>query len=158
MSPSLASASTISSDPPRVSPLARDLGRLQQCSHEEPSSYPEFGQLRLAPDERAWLEKTCPYFKPEYLDYLEAYRFNPEQLRLEFEPVPEDEEKNARDDPSARGNIHIDALGPWEETILWEVPLMACLSEIYFTTTDRDWDYEGQFGACMKWDRTTRAM
>ncbi|KAI0788058.1 nicotinate phosphoribosyltransferase [Fomes fomentarius] len=125
----------------------KDVSFTRECFDDFKRSAAQFGQLRLAPDERAWLEKTCPYLKPEYLDYLEAYRFKPEQLRISFEPIPEDEEKNARNDPSARGNIHIDALGPWEETILWEVPLMACLSEIYFTTTDRDWDYEGQFEA-----------
>jgi nicotinate phosphoribosyltransferase len=27
------------------------------------------------------------------------------------------------------------------------VPLLATLSEIYFTTVDKDWDYEGQAGA-----------
>ena len=106
----------------------------------------EFDRLSLSPDERAWLERTCPYFKPPYLDYLEAYRFKPEQLQFRFEPHPEDKDKYARGDVSARGRIRIDAAGPWEETILWEVPLMACLSEIYFQTADTDWDYEGQDG------------
>ncbi|CDO74361.1 hypothetical protein BN946_scf184355.g9 [Trametes cinnabarina] len=53
-------------------------------------------------------------------------------------------EKDARGDGSARGHIRIDAVGPWHETILWEVPLMACLSEIFFTTVDTDWNYDGQ--------------
>ena len=106
----------------------------------------EFHNVVLTPEERVWLEKNCAYFKPDYLDYLQAYRFKPDQLHLEFAPIPDDVEKNAQGDPSARGHVHIDAVGPWEETILWEVPLMACLSETYFTTTDTDWDYEGQEG------------
>ena len=36
--------------------------------------------------------------------------------------------------------------GLWVETILWEVPLMACLSELYFAVVNTDWDYEGQPG------------
>ena len=96
--------------------------------------------------ERAWLEKACPYFKPSYLDYLEGYRFNPEQLDLRFEPISEDVEKNKGNDPNARGRITIDVTGPWQDTILWEVPLLACLSEVYFTTVDTDWDYAGQDG------------
>ena len=44
------------------------------------------------------------------------------------------------------GNINIEATGPWAETILWEVPLMACLSEIYFHTDATDWSYDGQAG------------
>lgn len=106
----------------------------------------EFGKIALSTEERVWLVKACPYFKPSYLDYLEAYRFNPEQLDLRFEPIPEDVEKDKECDPSARGLITIHATGPWQETILWEVPLMACLSEIYFTTVDTDWDYQGQKG------------
>ena len=93
-----------------------------------------------------WLERLCPYFTPAYLDYLAAYRFKPEQLHIQFEPLKEEADKYARGDSSTRGRIHVDVVGPWEETILWEVPLMACLSETYFTTVDTDWDYEGQKG------------
>ena len=45
------------------------------------------------------------------------------------------------------GKIEIEAAGPWHETILWEVPLMSTLSELFFTTVDRDWSYDGQGGA-----------
>ncbi len=107
----------------------------------------EFDKIKLTPDEREWLAKACPYLKPSYLDFLSAYRFKPAQLRLSFEPIPEDVDKDAHGDVKARGNIHIHAVGPWQETILWEVPLMACLSEIYFTTADKDWNYDGQEGA-----------
>ena len=48
---------------------------------------------------------------------------------------------------SNEGRIEIEASGPWVEAIFWEVPLMATLSEIYFTTVDKDWDYDGQAGA-----------
>lgn len=40
----------------------------------------------------------------------------------------------------------MEASGPWVETIFWEVPLMACLSETFFQTTDTDWSYDGQAG------------
>lgn len=113
----------------------------------------EFDKIKLTPDEREWLAKACPYLKPSYLDFLSAYRFNPAQLHLSFVPIPEDAEKDARGDVKARGDIHIHAVGPWRETILWEVPLMACLSEIYFTTADKDWNYDGQegaYGSCFK--------
>lgn len=50
---------------------------------------------------------------------------------------------------SDEGRIEIEASGPWAEAILWEVPLMATLSEIYFTTVDKDWNYDGQAGASM---------
>ncbi|KAI1797479.1 nicotinate phosphoribosyltransferase [Ganoderma leucocontextum] len=116
----------------------------RECFDRFTRSTAQFDNITLSKEERAWLEKACPYFKPSYLDYLEAYRFKPEQLNLRFEPIPEDVEKNKMDDPHARGHIMIDATGPWQETILWEVPLLACLSEVYFTTADTDWDYAGQ--------------
>lgn len=87
--------------------------------------------------EHEWLHKACPYFTQDYLDYLAQYRFKPEQVKAVFHAKPEDAEL---------GRLEITATGPWIETILWEVPLMACLSEIYFTTVDTDWSYDGQEG------------
>jgi nicotinate phosphoribosyltransferase len=97
-----------------------------------------FSTLSLTPEERTWLQNTCPYFKPSYLDYLAAYRFKPSQVQVSFVPRALD---------SNEGRIEIEASGPWAEAILWEVPLMATLSEIYYTTVDKDWGYEGQAGA-----------
>ena len=95
----------------------------------------EFAKLALSSDERSWLERTCPYLKQGYLDYLQSYRFRPEQVTITFTPLPEDPD---------RGHIGIVADGLWVETIMWEVPLMACLSELYFTVVNTDWDYKGQ--------------
>ena len=93
--------------------------------------------MTLSPDERSWLEQSCPYLKKDYLDYLQAYRFRPEEVTITFNPLPED--------PN-RGQIGIMAEGLWVDTIMWEVPLMACLSELYFAVVNTDWDYDGQTG------------
>jgi hypothetical protein len=98
---------------------------------------PEFSTLSLTSDERAWLRNTCPYFKPAYIDYFSSYRFDPSQVRVTFVP---------RGPDSDEGRIEIEASGPWVEAILWEVPLMATLSEIYYTTVDKDWTNDGQAG------------
>jgi len=45
---------------------------------------------------------------------------------------------------SNEGRIEIEASGTWAEAIFWEVPLMATLSEIYYITVDKDWNYDGQ--------------
>ena len=98
----------------------------------------EFGVLRLTDDERTWLKATCPYFHDAYLDYLHRYRFKPEQVSIRF--IPSEQNVDL-------GDLEIEAVGPWLETILWEVPLMACLSELYFRLVDTDWNYDGQEGA-----------
>ncbi len=107
-------------------------------SYAQLISYPDFHELTISLDERDWLAGACPFFSPEYLDYLSSYRFKPSQVKATFNAKPGDDNL---------GRIEIEARGPWVETILWEVPLMACLSEIYFTTVDTDWSYDGQVGA-----------
>ncbi|KAK0450032.1 nicotinate phosphoribosyltransferase [Armillaria borealis] len=86
-----------------------------------------FTNITLQPAEREWLQSACPYFTPEYLDYLSAYRFKPEQVQITF-----------------RGTIDVVMSGPWVETILWEVPILACISETYYNTIEEDWNYDGQ--------------
>ncbi|KAG2360208.1 Quinolinate phosphoribosyl transferase [Suillus spraguei] len=82
-----------------------------------------FADVQLTQDERIWFQDKCKYFKPEYLDYLQSFRFKPDQ---------------------------IEARGLWLETVLWEVPLMACLCEMYFRYADNDWDYTGQEEQAMR--------
>jgi nicotinate phosphoribosyltransferase len=101
------------------------------------SSVTDFTNLRLTIEERQWLQDTCPYLELNYLSYLSEYRFKPEQVRVTYLPITED---------GMFGNIEMEASGPWIEAILWEVPLMACLSESYFQSVITDWDYKGQEG------------
>ncbi|KAG0708095.1 Quinolinate phosphoribosyl transferase [Suillus ampliporus] len=105
------------------------------CIEKFQESLSSFAEVQLTQDERAWLQDACKYFKPEYLDYLQSYRFKPEQISVNFVP--------SSNDPDM-GSVKIEARGPWLETVLWEVPLMACLCEMYFRYADQDWDYAGQ--------------
>ncbi|KAG6810433.1 hypothetical protein H0H92_011875 [Tricholoma furcatifolium] len=98
-------------------------------------SHTEFTDLKLTPDELDWLQRTCSYFIPSYLSYLSSYRFKPEQVQIDFVPVSPD---------GLLGHVEVEAAGPWVETILWEVPLMATLSECFFTSVDTDWNYHNQ--------------
>src|SRR5260370_7514907 len=47
-----------------------------------------FSTLSLTPEERTWLQTTCPYLKPSYLDYLAPYRFKQSQVHVSFVPPP----------------------------------------------------------------------
>jgi nicotinate phosphoribosyltransferase len=93
--------------------------------------------MALTDPEFQWLKQMCPYLKLQYLTYLSTYKFQPEQVHINFIPVSEDGEF---------GHVDIEVVGPWVETIMWEVPLMACLSDIYFRFVAKDWTYDGQAG------------
>ncbi|KAJ7573854.1 nicotinate phosphoribosyltransferase [Mycena floridula] len=107
----------------------------KQCIDAFRLAVSKFSEVYLTEAEHAWLQKTCPYFSSEYLSYLAQYRYKPEQVHITFVPHSENGDS---------GVVEIEAVGPWVETILWEVPLMACLSETYFKTVDTDWNYDGQ--------------
>ncbi len=77
--------------------------------------------LQLSYGELEWLKKTCPYFTPVYLELLKGYQYNPDEVSI-----------RQRD-----GNLDITIRGSWFRTILWEVPLMALISELYFEIEDR---------------------
>lgn len=100
-------------------------------------SRPGFGDLRLTTEEKNWLADTCPYFSKDYLEYLSEFQFDPTQLSIKFIPISSNGEE---------GRVEIEASGLWREAILWEVPVMACLSELYFRVGATDWSYEGQKG------------
>ena len=85
--------------------------------------------LKLTDAEYDWV-KTNWYFLPiSFRQYLAAYRFNPKQVKISLE-------KN--------GELKINIHGKWRDAILWEVPLMAIISEVYFKIVDMDWSMEGQ--------------
>ena len=92
--------------------------------------------LSLSAQERAWLERSCPYLGKDYLDYLEAFRFQPkQQVQLRFLPTGED----------GWGHLDLNVSGVWSDVIFYEVPLMAIVSEVYFSTIDTDWSLQDQY-------------
>ncbi|KAF1371213.1 nicotinate phosphoribosyltransferase [Yokenella regensburgei] len=69
--------------------------------------------LRLQDDEYQWLT-GLPFFKQDYLDWLRDFRYDPRQVSI-------------RND---NGKLNIRLSGPWREVIMWEVPLLAVISEL----------------------------
>ncbi len=78
--------------------------------------------LKLTPDQKDFLKESCYFLTPVYLDYLESYCFDPKEVMIEQDG----------------GLLLINITGPWYRTILWEVPLMAIISETYFKITGQD--------------------
>ncbi|KAG8942046.1 nicotinate phosphoribosyltransferase [Tulasnella sp. 424] len=91
--------------------------------------------ISLTKDELAWLQKSCTYFRPEYLDYLQKFRFRPkEQVTVRYLPSLE---------TPGLGDLEFEFRGLWTETILYETPVMAIVSEAYFNHVDTDWSLTG---------------
>ena len=77
--------------------------------------------LQLQPDEYAFLKEKCYYLPQAYLDFLSGYRFNPEEVKI----------------LQTGGDLKIEIEGFWYRTILWEVPLMAIVSQLYFENSNQ---------------------
>ncbi|KAF9572340.1 nicotinate phosphoribosyltransferase [Mortierella alpina] len=118
----------------------------------------DMAQLRLTAEERAFLEVKCPYLTQEYLDWLQnEFRFKPkEQIKIDWHhttpstdssgsPVaPQDTSDSKAADEEV---VEITITGNWYQVILYEVPILALVSEAYFRFGDRNWTYEGQLEA-----------
>ncbi|KAI8325992.1 nicotinate phosphoribosyltransferase [Martensiomyces pterosporus] len=90
-----------------------------------------FSALAIKDDELEYLRSTCPYLSSAYLEYLSAFRFNPE-------------EEVACSLDEATGELHLRINGRWSQVILYEVPLLSLISEAYFKFVDTDWNYDRQ--------------
>ncbi len=75
--------------------------------------------LRLSQDGKNYLSKICYFLTPVYIDYLESYTFDPKEVKT----------------VQKGSSLDITIKGPWYRTILWEVPLMAIISELFFAMT-----------------------
>lgn len=77
--------------------------------------------LKMQPEEKIFLEKLY-FLEPTYIDFLCGYRYNPGEVGI----VQKD------------GELSVSIEGYWYRTILWEVPLMAMISELYFKMTGQE--------------------
>ena len=73
--------------------------------------------LKLTREEKKFIEKRCYFFDPVFIDFLEGYRYSPDEVH-----ISQNEE----------GELKVWIEGFWYRSVLWEVPLMAIISELYF--------------------------
>lgn len=83
-------------------------------------------QLRFAPDELDYL-RTWRFIKSDFVDFLGLFQLNEKYVEI----VP----ANSGPAAAANGEIEIRIRGPWLHTILFEVPLLAIVNEVYFRNT-----------------------
>lgn len=74
------------------------------------------GELTMSRDEEKFMISRCYYFDPVFIDLLKGYRYNPGEVKIEQKD----------------GHLNIEIEGLWYRTVLWEVPLLALISELYY--------------------------
>ncbi|HEX3010234.1 MAG TPA: nicotinate phosphoribosyltransferase, partial [Bacteroidales bacterium] len=77
--------------------------------------------LSLSKDEENFIRRKCYYFDPVFIDLIKGYRYNPEEVVIRQEG----------------GELDVVIKGLWYRTVLWEVPLMALISELFFRMTSQ---------------------
>lgn len=70
--------------------------------------------LSLSQEEYIYMT-SFPFFKKEYLHWLRKFRYNVSQVEIN----------------NYKGQLHIRISGLWQEVILWEVPILALISEVF---------------------------
>jgi len=80
----------------------------------------KLGKLKLSKEEKKFFAESCPYMDPTYFDFLQGYRYDPDEVSIE---------QNGAD-------LTIKIEGYWYRTILWEVPIMSLICEIYYEMSD----------------------
>jgi nicotinate phosphoribosyltransferase len=80
--------------------------------------------LTLTQEGEEFIRRKCYYFEPVFVDLLKGYRFDPAEVEIS---------QNG-------GDLEVEIRGPWYRTVLWEVPVMAIISELYFRLTTQHTD------------------
>ena len=77
----------------------------------------EMSKLALTKDEASFLYRELPYLPPTYIDFVRGFRFDPEEVKVELD---------------AEGHLSIIAEGLLYRVTLWETPILALVSELYY--------------------------
>lgn len=82
----------------------------------------EMAALVLSPENERFLRARCYYFDSVFFDLLKGFRFNPEEVKVS----------------QTGSRLDVEVRGLWYRTVLWEVPLLAIISELYFRMTGQE--------------------
>lgn len=73
-------------------------------------------ELKLTEDEKQFLRETCPYLDLPYLDFLGGYHYDSSEVHI----------------VQTEDSLEVTVEGEWYRTILWEVPILALISELHY--------------------------
>jgi len=77
-------------------------------------------RLRLQEEELAYL-RSLRFMKSDFVDFLALFQFSEKYIQVGRGPAP--------------GELAITIRGPWLHTILYEIPVLAIVSEVYLRRT-----------------------
>ncbi len=83
-------------------------------------------QLQFTDDELAYLQ-SMRFLKSDFIDFLRLYQLNDKYITVS---------------PKPNGEIDIVIRGPWLHTVLFEIPVLAIVNEVYFRNTQPQPDWE----------------
>ena len=69
----------------------------------------------ITDEEIAYMTERCVYLPLWYFTFLKGYRFNPAEVAISQD---------------GEGHLSITVHGKWFSTIMWEMPLLSCISEL----------------------------
>lgn len=103
---------------------------INRGNHEFPKGFAEvlkericsLSGLSLTREEKDYLRINCPYLSPAYLDFLQGYRYDPSEVEVI---------QNGTD-------VQVKIEGYWYRTILWEVPILSLISELFYELTGQE--------------------
>lgn len=81
----------------------------------------DMASLKLTKAEKEFLRAKCPYIDPTYLDFLQGYRYDPEEVHV----------------MQTGRELSVTIAGYWYRTILWEVPIMSLICELYYEVSGK---------------------
>ena len=79
----------------------------------------KMARLSLTPDEELFVREQMPYLPPTYIDFLKGFRFDPSELNISM----------------VDNKLHVKASGLLYRVTLWETPILATISELFFRET-----------------------
>ena len=81
-----------------------------------------FCSLRFSDEERFWLHKKFPWLKQSYIDYLRLWQPCKNHISIN---MPWHQKYNDC-------GLTIEASGSWLDTMMYEIPILAIVNEVYF--------------------------
>ncbi len=72
-------------------------------------------EVVITDEEVEFMKRKCIFLPIWYFTFLRGYRFNPREVKVSQD---------------AEGHLSISVRGKWFSTIMWEMPLLSCISEL----------------------------